>query len=191
MYGINKLYVEQLGRYYANFYRQLDAEPIKGQVDFRSVRFPGLISAVTLPTGGTSDYAPEMLHSAAREKHYDCFVREDSRIPFMAMPDAVNALLKLQAAPRESLTRIVYNVSAFNPSAREMYNQILKAFPDASVSFTPDMKRQVIIDTWPTDVDNSAARIDWDWRPEFDLERAFKEYLVPAIRTRYMKKVQG
>jgi nucleoside-diphosphate-sugar epimerase len=188
MYGINKLYVEQLGRYYANFYRQLDAEPIKGQVDFRSVRFPGLISAVTLPTGGTSDYAPEMLHSAARDKHYDCFVREDSRIPFMAMPDAITALLKLQAAPRESLTRIVYNVSAFNPSAREMYNQILKAFPNASVSFTPDMKRQVIIDTWPTDVDNSAARIDWDWQPEFDMERAFKDYLIPAVRARYMKK---
>ena len=188
MYGINKLYVERLGRYYANFYRQLDAEPIKGQVDFRSVRFPGLISAVTLPTGGTSDYAPEMLHSAARDKHYDCFVREDSRIPFMAMPDAVIALLKLQAAPREKLTRIVYNVTAFNPSARDMYNQIHKAFPDASVSFTPDMKRQVIIDTWPADVDDNAARTDWDWRPEFDMERAFKEYLIPAVRTRYIKK---
>ena len=74
MYGINKLYNEQLGRYYANFYRQLDAEPPKGQVDFRSVRFPGLISAVTLPTGGTSDFAPEMLHSAARARAYSCFV---------------------------------------------------------------------------------------------------------------------
>ena len=95
MYGINKLYNEQLGRYYANYYRQLDAEPPKGQIDFRGVRFPGLISAVTLPTGGTSDFAPEMLHMAARNKHYECFVREDARIPFMAMPDAITALLRL------------------------------------------------------------------------------------------------
>jgi threonine 3-dehydrogenase len=188
MYGINKLYNEQLGRYYANFYRQLDAEPPKGQVDFRSVRFPGLISALTLPTGGTSDFAPEMLHSAARTRAYSCFVREDTRIPFMVMPDAVGALLTLQAAPREKLSRLVYNVTAFTLSAGETYDHIRKAFPQAQVFFQPDAKRQAIIDSWPADVDDSAARSDWNWNATYDMEQAFSEYLIPAVRARYAGK---
>jgi threonine 3-dehydrogenase len=188
MYGINKLYTEHLGRYYSKFYRQLDAEPPKGQVDFRGVRFPGLISASTLPTGGTSDFAPEMLHMAAKNKPYDCFVREDARIPFMAMPDAIKALLQLQAIPREKLTRIVYNVGAFNPSALEVFQIIQKAFPNPSVSFAADYRRQAIIDSWPADVDDTAARTDWNWMPEYTLDRAFNEYLIPAVRNRYALK---
>jgi nucleoside-diphosphate-sugar epimerase len=185
IYGMNKLYNEQLGRYYAYYYRQLDAEPPKGQVDFRSVRFPGLISATTLPTGGTSDYAPEMLHMAAKNKSYECFVREDARIPFMAMPDAITALLRLQAAPRKSLTRMVYNVTAFNPSAMEIFHIIQKAFSETSITFKQDYRRQAIIDSWPADVNDSAARTDWNWQPEYDLERAFSEYLIPAVQKRY------
>ena len=188
MYGINKLYTEQLGRYYANFYRQLDAEPPKGQVDFRSVRFPGLISAATLPTGGTSDYAPEMLHMVAKKKPYNCFVRENTCIAFMAMPDAITALLKLQSAPREKLTRMIYNVGAFNPTALEIFQIIQKAFPKADVTFASDYRRQAIIDSWPADVDDSAARTDWGWRPKYDLERSFAEYLIPAVQKRYAIK---
>ena len=101
MYGCNKLYCEQLGHYYARHYKQLSAESASGRVDFRCVRFPGLISAVTVPSGGTSDYAPEMIHAAAKGEPYACFVRPDTRIPFMAMPDGVDALLQLAAAPRE------------------------------------------------------------------------------------------
>ncbi|HTP12674.1 MAG TPA: NAD-dependent epimerase/dehydratase family protein [Bacteroidota bacterium] len=186
MYGINKLYTEQLGRYYTSYYRQLDAEPAKGRVDFRGVRFPGLISAFTVPTGGTSDFAPEMLHYAAQKLPYDCFVREDARIPFMAMPDAITALLRLQAAPRERLSRLIYNVGAFNPSAKEVFDRIHKDFPAVNVSFKPDTKRQVIVDSWPEDVDDSAARTDWGWKPAFDFERAFAEYLIPAIKNRYL-----
>ena len=100
MYGCNKLYCEQLGHYYSRFYKQLAAEPASGRVDFRCVRFPGLISAVTMPSGGTSDYAPEMIHAAAKGEPYEAFVRPDARIPFMAMPDGVDALLQLAAAPR-------------------------------------------------------------------------------------------
>jgi threonine 3-dehydrogenase len=185
MYGINKLYSEYLGNYYAKYYRQLDAEPPKGQVDFRSVRFPGLISAKTLPTGGTSDYAPEMLHMAARKKPYECFVREDTRIPFMAMPDAIKALLKIQGVPRKRLTRTVYNVTAFNPSAFDLFKTINGAFKDCTVEFKSDYRRQAIVDSWPADVDDSAARADWDWKPEYDMEHAFSEYLVPAVRKRY------
>ncbi len=185
MYGINKLYCEQLGNYYARFYRQLDAEPRAERVDFRCLRFPGLISAATLPSGGTSDYASEMIHAAARGEPYACFVREDTRIPFMAMPDAVRALLTLEAAPSNALSRQVYNVGGFNPSARELYDLVRRDFPTAQVSFHPDLKRQAIVDSWPEDVDTTAAVRDWGWEPQYPLEGAFGDYLLPAMRQRY------
>ncbi len=185
MYGCNKLYCEHLGRYYAEHYQQLSAEPRSGRVDFRAVRFPGLISAATVPSGGTSDYAPEMLHAAARAEPYACFVRPDTRIPFMAMPDAVAALLALARAPKASLTRTTYNLGAFAPSADEIRAEVLGAFPGAQISFAVDRKRQGIVDSWPEDVDDGAARRDWGFAPSFDFSRAFGEYLVPAIRTRY------
>src|SRR5262249_9618044 len=148
MYGCNKLYCEQLGRYYARHYKQLAAEPSSGKVDFRSVRFPGLISADTLPSGGTSDYAPEMIHAAAKRQSYACFVRPDTRIPFMTMPDGVEALLRLAAIPRQRLTRTEYNVAAFNPSADEIRSTVLRAFPGAEISWEVDDKRQGIVDSW-------------------------------------------
>jgi nucleoside-diphosphate-sugar epimerase len=185
MYGVNKLYCEQLGRYYANYYRQLDAAPTPGRIDFRGLRFPGLISAVTLPTGGTSDFTPEMLHAAAQSHPYTCFVRADTRIPFMAMPDAIEALLRLAAAPRESLSRLVYNIGAFNPSAGEVEALLRASFPHMQVTFTPDARRQAIVDSWPADVDDSAAHADWGWAPRFDVSGAFADYLIPAVIQRY------
>ncbi len=185
MYGCNKLYCELLGRYYARHYKQLAAEPLAGKVDFRAVRFPGLISAVTVPSGGTSDFAPEMIHAAAKGEPYACFVRPDTRIPFMAMPDGVEALLKLAAAPKSALTRTVYNVGAFAPSAQEIRALVLQAFPGAQLTWRTDAKRQGIVDSWPADVDDSAARTDWGYAPRFDLHRAFEEYLIPTIRQRY------
>ena len=184
MYGANKLYCENLGIYYSQYYRQLAAEqPV--MLDFRSVRFPGLVSAFTVPSGGTSDYGPEMLHAAAQHKPYACFVRQDVRIPFMAMPDAVKALLDLAAAPAENLRRRVYNVTSFSLSAAEFRDWVLRFFPDAEITFEPDLKRQNIVDSWPADLDDSAARRDWKWQPEYDVNRAFEEYLVPNIRRRY------
>jgi nucleoside-diphosphate-sugar epimerase len=185
MYGCNKLYCEHLGRYFTHHYRQLAADREKYGVDFRAIRFPGLISAFTVPTGGTSDYAPEMLHAAARGRPYACFVRPDTRIPFMAMPDATKALLSLQAAPRESLRRTVYNVTSFSISAGEFAELVQAAFPGAEITFEPDLKRQGIVDSWPEDADDSAAREDWGWAPDYDLRRAFDEYLLPHIRKRY------
>ena len=185
MYGANKLYCELLGRYYARHYKQLAAEPLSGKVDFRAVRFPGLISAVTLPSGGTSDYAPEIIHAAARGDSYPCFVRPDTRIPFMAMPDGVEALLRLARAPKASLTRTAYNVTAFNPSAEEIRDIVAREFSQAAITFEVDDKRQGIVDSWPADVDDSAARRDWGFLPEHDLERGFSEYLIPTIRRHY------
>ncbi len=185
MYGCNKLYCEHLGRYYAYHYRQLAADTLVGGIDFRSIRFPGLISAATVPSGGTSDYAPEMIHAAAQRKKYACFVREDVRIPFMAMPDAIRALLLLHDAPREKLTRTVYNITSFSPSAGEIRDCVLQEFKDADISFIPDDKRQAIVDSWPEDVDDSNARKDWEWSPEFNFEDAFTGYLFPGIRRQY------
>jgi nucleoside-diphosphate-sugar epimerase len=188
MYGINKLYCERLGRYYAYYYRQLDVQEATGRLDFRALRFPGLISAYTVPTGGTSDYAPEMLHAAAAGRPYACFVRQDTRIPFLAMPDAVEALLRLEAARQEKLSRRVYNVGSFSPSAGEVYEYVRRAFPDARVTFEPDVKRQGIVDSWPVDVDDSAAQADWGWEPGYDMGRAFDEYLIPAVSRRYRQR---
>ena len=154
MYGCNKLYCEQLGRYYARFYKQLSATPQAGRVDFRCVRFPGLISAMTVPSGGTSDYAPEMIHAAAKGEPYACFVRPDTRIPFMAMPDGVEALLALAAAPRERLTRTAYNLAAFNPSADEIRDEVHGGVSRCSITWQTDAKRQGIVDSWPEDVDD-------------------------------------
>ena len=185
MYGCNKLYCEMLGNYYARHYKQLAAESASGKVDFRCVRFPGLISALTVPSGGTSDYAPEMIHAAAKGEPYGCFVRPDTRIPFMAMPDGVEALLTLAAAPRQRLQRTAYNVGAFSPAAEEIREVVMQAFPKAEISWKPDRKRQAIVDSWPADVDDSAARRDWSFAPRYDLARAFSEYLIPTIRKRY------
>ncbi len=180
MYGCNKLYCEHLGRYYARHYKQL-SESVAPHVDFRCVRFPGLISATTMPAGGTSDYASEMIHAAARHEPYACFVRPDSRIPFMAMPDAIAALLGVAAADRGRLSRTAYNVGAFSPSAEEIRRSAVRAFPDAEIDYAIDGRRQAIIDSWPEDVDDGAARRDWGFAPSYDFERCFHEYLIPTI----------
>ena len=187
MYGSNKLYCEQLGRYYGRHYKQLGAHGPSGRVDFRCLRFPGLISADTLPSGGTSDYAPEMTHAAARGRAYVCFVRPDTRIPFMAMPDAVDALMRVADAPAPGLVRTAYNVSSFNPSADEIRRVVLEAFPQAQITYRVDDRRQAIVDSWPEAVDDSAARRDWGFAPRYDFESAFSEYLIPRVRERYAR----
>lgn len=185
MYGCNKLYCEHLGRYFSKYFKQLSAETLSGKVDFRAIRFPGLISAETMPAGGTSDYAPEMIHAAAKGEPYPCFVRPETRIPFMVMPDAVDAIMRLSAASDRDLSQSVYNISAFNPSAAEIRELVLEGFPDAEVSFEPDLKRLAIVESWPEDVDDSAARSDWKHDPKYGLKRAFSEYLFPRIREHY------
>jgi threonine 3-dehydrogenase len=187
MYGCNKLYCEQLGIYFSKYYRQLAADR-SVMLDFRCVRFPGLISAFTVPSGGTSDYGPEMLHAAAQGVPYACFVREDVRIPFMAMPDAIQALWQLTQAPLSALKHQVFNVTSFSLSAEEFRLRVLEHFPEAKITYQPDLKRQGIVDSWPADLDDSAARREWGWQPVYDVERSFNEYLVPNIRKRYEGK---
>ncbi len=185
MYGCNKIYCEIIGSYYSKHYKILSGNGEGPKVDFRGLRFPGLISAITVPTGGTSDYGPEMLHHAAQNKPYDCFVRQDSTLPFMVMPDAIKALLSLSKAPREQLSLNAYNVTSFNPSAQQIYETCLKFFPKAQIHFAPDPARQMIVDSWPQDVDDSSAADDWGWKADYDYQRSFEDYLIPAIMQRY------
>jgi threonine 3-dehydrogenase len=186
MYGCNKLYCEKLGKYYSKYYGQkhLDENP-PHMLDFRAIRFPGLISAFTLPSGGTSDYGPEMLHAAAQGKSYACFVREDTRISFMAMPDAIKSLLMLVDVPRKQLNHQVYNIAAFSLTAGEFRDRALKAFPGARITFAPNPRRQGIVDSWPEDVDDTLARTDWGWKPDYDMDKFFDDYFLPEIRKRY------
>jgi threonine 3-dehydrogenase len=188
MYGCNKLYCEKLGMYYSHYWgqRQLDPDP-PVMLDFRAIRFPGLISASTVPSGGTSDYGSEILHAAAQGKPYVCFVREDTKISFMAMPDATRSLLLLADAAREKLSQVVYNVAAFALTAGEFRDRAHNAFPGAKITFEPDPRRQGIVDSWPEDVDDSLARKDWNWKPDYDGDAFFNQYFLPEIRRHYGK----
>lgn len=185
MYGANKLYCESLGRYYSENFGMLEGRADRVRVDFRAVRFPGLISAHTVPTGGTSDYASEMVHAAAQGLPYSCFVRPDTRLPFMMMPDAVRALVLLSEASSEDLKQRVYNVGGFAPSASEIADLVSRYFPDGAVSYSVNSIRQSIVDSWPSDIDDSAARRDFGWSPVYTFEQGFAEYLIPAVRFRY------
>jgi threonine 3-dehydrogenase len=125
--------------------------------------------------------------SAVQGKVYTCFVPESTTLPFMVMPDAINALLKLEVAPATNLTQMVYNISAFSVSAKDLYDMIKKTFPIAEVNFKPDPLRKKIVDSWPADLDDSIARKGWGWPHEFDFKLAFDEYSIPAVKQRYGK----
>ena len=185
MYGANKLYCEALGRYYSENFGMLEGKQDRVRPDFRAVRFPGLLSAHTLPTGGTSDYAPEMVHAVAQGNPYKCFVRPDSRIPFMMMPDAVRAIIMLSQADGSKLTQRVYNVAGFAPSASEIAELLAEYFPSINVTYEVHPTRQAIVDTWPEDINDSAARRDFGWAPRYTFEGGFAEYLLPAVCERY------
>ncbi len=170
MYGVTKVSGELLGEYYHRRYG----------LDFRGVRFPGLISA-SLPGGGTSDYALYMYVDGVRRGGYQAFCRPDTRIPLMYMPDGIRALVELPAAERGSLHRSVYNISAFSPTAQQIAQSVARVLPDVTIEFAPDLARQAILDSWPDQLDDSAARADWSWAPRYDLD-AMTDDLIPKIR---------
>lgn len=184
MYGINKLYIEQLGRYYAKYYRGEDHDQgIK--LDFRCLRFPGLISPNTVPTGGTSDYGPEMLHAAAQGDPYECFVSPETVLPFMVMSDAIRSLIKLSRAKAEEMEHNIYNVTSFSVTAEEIRQKVLQNFPDADVQYRVDERKQMIVNSWPGILDDGMARAEWGWCPEYDFDAAFDQVLIPRVKERY------
>jgi nucleoside-diphosphate-sugar epimerase len=185
MYGCNKLYCEHLGNYYSNHYQRLGAEKYHSYIDFRSIRFPGIISSKTIPTAGTSDYIPEMLHAAAQGKAYDCFVRENSQIPFMTMQDAINAILQIMSVNKKNLSQSVYNVRSFAPTAEEFRQKLMEFYPDAEIKYKVNEKRQKMVDGWPMDTDDSAAKEEWKWQPIHDLDNGLSKYLIPDLKEIY------
>jgi nucleoside-diphosphate-sugar epimerase len=161
VYGISKF----AGEFWCNYYNR------RYGVDVRSLRYPGLISYKSAPGGGTTDYAIEIFNEALEEKKYECFLREDTYLPMMYMPDAIRATIELMEADKSKISiRTSYNISGMSFSPNEIAAEIKKHIPEFSISYKPDY-RQAIADSWPQSIDDSVARNDWSWNEEFALER--------------------
>ncbi len=167
VYGISKYAGEFWCNYYFNRYG----------VDVRSIRYPGLISYKSAPGGGTTDYAIEIFHDALGDRHYDCFLKEDTYLPMMYMPDAIRATIELMEAPAEKISiRHSYNLCSMSFSPQEIASEIQKSIPEFTISYQPDY-RQTIANGWPQSIDDSVARTDWSWKEEYDLPRMTEEML--------------
>lgn len=161
VYGISKY----AGEFWCNYYYH------KFGVDVRSLRYPGLISYKSAPGGGTTDYAIEIFHEAIQEGHYDCFLKPDTFLPMMYMPDAIRATIELMEAPRENIhVRTSYNLAAVSFSPQQIAAEIQKHQPQFTIDYKPDY-RQAIADSWPQSIDDGVARNDWGWKHEYDLTR--------------------
>ena len=167
IYGVTKVTGELLGDYY---FRRFG-------LDVRGIRYPGIISSETLPGGGTTDYAVEIFHEALKHRHYTCFVREDTVLPMMYMPDAIRAAIELMEAPLSKLKHHAnFNVAAMSFSAGELAAEIMKRIPGFVCEYRPDF-RQKIADSWPRTIDDSAAREEWGWQPRWNLAAMTKDML--------------
>ncbi|HEY1870157.1 MAG TPA: NAD-dependent epimerase/dehydratase family protein, partial [Chitinophagaceae bacterium] len=161
VYGISKY----AGEFWCNYYNK------RFGVDIRSLRYPGLISYKSEPGGGTTDYAVEIFHDALDEKSYTSFLKEDTYLPMMYMPDAIRATMELMEAPADKISvRTSYNISGISFSPAEIAASITKHIPEFEIKYKPDY-RQAIAESWPRSIDDSVARHDWNWKHEYDLEK--------------------
>ena len=161
VYGISKY----AGEFWCNYYSQ------RYGVDIRSLRYPGLISYKSAPGGGTTDYAIEIYYEARDNKKYDCFLNENTYLPMMYMPDAINATIQLMESPAASISvHTSYNIGAMSFSPKEIAAAIQSHIPDFEITYHPDY-RQKIADSWPQSIDDTVARNDWGWKPEYDLQK--------------------
>lgn len=167
VYGISKY----AGEFWCNYYHH------RFGVDVRSLRYPGLISYKSAPGGGTTDYAVEIFHEALEEKRYTCFLKENTYLPMMYMPDAIRATIELMEAPAEKISiRTSYNISSMSFSPKEIAAEIKNYIPEFSISYQSDY-RQAIAESWPQSIDDSVARADWGWKHEFDLGKMTKDMI--------------
>ena len=172
VYGISKQSGERWCEYYYN----------KFNVDVRSIRYPGLISWKTMPGGGTTDYAVEIYHKALSQGTYTCFLSENTKLPMMFMDDAIRATLHIMDAKAETIKeRSSYNLAAISFTPKEIAENIKTFIPNFKIDYAPD-SRQGIADSWPSSIDDSKAREDWNWKSEFDLPRITKEMLTQLKR---------
>lgn len=180
MYGITKVTGELLCDYY---FRRFG-------LDVRGLRYPGIISNVTLPGGGTTDYAVEIFYAAIKYKRYKCFLRADTRLPMMYMPDCIKATIMLAEAPIEQLKHHGdFNVTAMSFSAAELAAEIKRHIPGFEVTYEPDF-RQAIADSWPESIDDSAAREEWGWKPDYDLKKMVED-MLQVLGKRYQEGTLG
>ncbi|MFQ5832577.1 MAG: NAD-dependent epimerase/dehydratase family protein [Candidatus Thorarchaeota archaeon] len=166
MYGVTKVFVELFGEYYNRRYG----------LDFRSLRYPGVISSETLPGGGTTDYAVEIFYEALKNKRYTCFLGPDTRLPMMYMPDCIKSTIDLMEADNDRLKHRTFNVTAFSFTPTELAEKIREHIPDFEISYEPDFRQQ-IADSWPMSLDDSVARDEWDWKPDYNLAGMVKDML--------------
>ena len=167
VYGITK----QVGERWCEYYHQ------KYDVDVRSLRYPGIISWKTLPGGGTTDYAVEIYHEALKNKNYECFLTENTALPMMYMDDAINATVNIMAAKSENIKiRSSYNLSGISFTPKEIAESIKKEIPEFEISYKPDFRQQ-IADSWPSSINDTEAREQWDWKHLFDLDAITKDML--------------
>ncbi|MEO8760920.1 MAG: NAD-dependent epimerase/dehydratase family protein [Bacteroidia bacterium] len=168
VYGISK----QAGERWCEYYF------LKYGVDVRSLRYPGLISYKSAPGGGTTDYAVHIFHEALKSKQYECFLSENTVLPMMYMPDAINATIQIMHAPAESIKiRGGYNISGVSFSPKQIAEEIKKHIPDFKITYKPDF-RQEIADTWPESINDNEARADWGWKNKFDLPEMVNSMLI-------------
>lgn len=171
MYGVTKVCTELLGSYYN----------LKYGMDIRGLRYPGVISYKTLPGGGTTDYAVAIYFDAVKQKKYDCFLSENTMLPMIYMPDCIKATVDLFQADKARLTDPTsYNLAAFSVTPKDVAESIKKIIPDFEITYNPDFRQQ-IADSWPNSIDDHEARRDWDWKPDFDLDRMSKD-MIEAIK---------
>lgn len=167
MYGVTKVAGELVADYYVR----------KFGIDCRGLRYPGIISAETMPGGGTTDYAVEIYYEAVKKNSYTCFVKEDTQLPMMYMPDCLKATIDLMEAPFETLKRHNdYNVGSMSFDVKVLADSIRKYKPDFKIDYAPDF-RQAIADSWPDGVDDQPARDEWGWKPSYDLDSMTKDML--------------
>jgi len=178
MYGVTKVAGELLCNYYF----------LRFGLDVRSVRYPGIISSETAPGGGTTDYAVEIFYEAIRKKRYTCFVREDTVLPMMYMPDCINAALDLMDADASRVKRRTsYNVTAISFSAGELAAEIKKHIPEFKCEYKPDF-RQKIADSWPMSIDDSVARREWGWNPMYDLTTVTRD-MIEKLKKKFAAEI--
>ncbi|MGQ4912394.1 MAG: NAD-dependent epimerase/dehydratase family protein [Candidatus Thorarchaeota archaeon] len=166
MYGVTKVFIELLGEYYTQRFG----------TDFRSLRYPGIISSEALPGGGTTDYAVEIFYEALKNKKYTCFLAEDAELPMMYMPDCIKSTIDLIEADASRLVHRSFNVTAMSFTPAEIAEEIKKHIPEFEITYEPDF-RQKIAESWPRSIDDSAAREEWGWKPDYDLSAMVKDML--------------
>ena len=177
IYGVSKVTTELLSDYYFHKYG----------VDTRAVRFPGLISNITLPGGGTTDYAVAIYYSAVRGEKFVCPIKQGTLMDMMYMPDALNAAIKLmEADPARLVHRNAFNIASMSFAPETIFEAIKKEIPSFEMEYNPDPLKQSIADSWPDSMDDSCARAEWDWKPEYDLESMTKDMIV-KLRARLLK----